>query len=329
MPLAALFSADCRLTGGPGTIARDLESLDRNMRFSFPHLKELTPLSVQPLWHRSTGWVTGSVGVGIGQHAPIRIQTSGMNGLALYATLSGDIDVRQDGHRYSRQSHGPWMLFNEIPVLADTGANTGVIISIKRPRLQATFDAMTGTTDRPVASRAQILNLMTPAGRRAEHDLPLILQCAADASRRWPESVELAEDLVYRFIAGLLLNPSALPPRYLREVNERHLIDLSCGYMISGIDRAISLTEVEKVVGLGTRVLQSAFRRRLGLSPMRWLREQRLLLAHHLIVRHPDMPVSQVALACGLSHFGRFAGLFQARFGLSPSALARTPRQLH
>jgi AraC-like DNA-binding protein len=327
--IAPLFSAACSLTGGQGMVARDLESLDRNMRFTFPHLQEVIPLSREPLWHRSTGWMTGSAGFGIGQHTAIRIKTAGIYGLALYVPLGGMATVRQDDQTFTPQSQRAWMLFNEQPALAETIATSGITIGLQRDRLQSTYDTMCATQGNPIATHSQALSLETLAGRQAERALPLLLHCTADASRRWPAAMPLAEDMVYRFVARMLINDSTLPRSALHKLNEKRNVELSCAFMFSAFDQAISLTDVERASGMGARALQLAFARCLGQAPMSWLKEQRLQRARQLFLRHPDMPVSHVALACGLSHFGRFAADFKARFGVNPSELSKTPAQLH
>jgi AraC-like DNA-binding protein len=327
--LAPLFSAACSLTGGQGMLARDLESLDRNMRFTFPYLQEVLPLSREPIWHRSTGWVTGSLGFGIGQHTAIRIKTAGIHGLALYVPLGGMAEVRQDDQLFRPQSQRAWMLFNEQPALAETVATSGITIGLQRNRLQSTYDTMCGTQGNPIATRSRALSLETPAGRQAERALPVLLHCTADASRRWSTAVPMVEDMVYRFVARMLIHESTLTRTDIHKLNEKRHVELSCAFMFSALDQALSLTDVEQVSGIGARALQLAFSRCLGQSPMNWLKEQRLQRARHLIIRHPDMPVSHVALACGLGHFGRFAGDFKARFGVSPSVLSKGPTPLH
>lgn len=327
--IAPLFSAACGLTGGQGMVARDLESLDRNMRFTFPHLQEVIPLSREPLWHRSAGWMTGSVGFGVGQHTAIRIKTKGIHGLALYVPLGGMAQVRQDGQTFMPQSQRLWMLFNEQPSLAETIATSGITIGLQRDRLQSTYDTMCGTHGNPVATQSQALLLETQAGRMAERGLPFLLHCSADASRRWPSAVPLAEDMVYRFVARMLINDSTLTRTATHKLNEKRNVELSCAFMFSAFDQAISLTDVERVSGMGARALQLAFARHLGQPPMSWLKEQRLQRARQMILRHPDMPVSQVALVCGLNHFGRFAAEFKRRFGVSPSAVLKATPQLH
>jgi transcriptional regulator GlxA family with amidase domain len=38
-----------------------------------------------------------------------------------------------------------------------------------------------------------------------------------------------------------------------------------------------------------------------------------------LVAADPDASVTDVALACGFAHFGRFAGAYRERFGETPS----------
>ena len=92
------------------------------------------------------------------------------------------------------------------------------------------------------------------------------------------------------------------------------------------INRALTLTEVETLAGVGTRKLQSAFLRHLGMTPMGWLKEQRLLLARHLILAGGGS-ASTAATASGLNHCGGFARDFRRRFGITPSALAAESRR--
>jgi len=327
--LPDLFTSGCRLTGGQINPVTGLDSLERNYRFTFPHLQDMAPLTREPVRHRSTGWLTGSVGVGIGEHTPIRITTAGINGLLLYAPLTGRLQVRQDGTRHEAPSAQGWMLFNEWPAQAQTGANCGIIIAMKRARLQATFDTMMGAPSGDVCAHTQVLNLATPAGRSAQNDLPLLLHLSSEAAREWPEGVTHAEEAVYRFVARPiapdLRDREARGP--LRTARERHTVDLACGFMQSQIDRALTLTEVEALTGMGTRKLQGAFLRHLGRTPMAWLKEQRLLLAHHLIRTGGAGSVSTVATASGLNHFGRFARDFRQRFGVTPRDLAAESRR--
>jgi len=89
--------------------------------------------------------------------------------------------------------------------------------------------------------------------------------------------------------------------------------------------QVITLSELERISTLSRRQLQYAFLQRYGCTPMQWVHEQRLLRVHaRLATATPGDTVSSVALSCGFSSLGRFAGEYQRRFGELPSAtLAR------
>ncbi|GGM98331.1 transcriptional regulator [Terrabacter tumescens] len=83
----------------------------------------------------------------------------------------------------------------------------------------------------------------------------------------------------------------------------------------------LTVSAVAAEVGVCTRVLQDAFSRELGVPPLAYIRERRLRAARaRLIESAPEVTtVTDVALSLGLSHLGRFAGDYRARFGESPS----------
>lgn len=87
----------------------------------------------------------------------------------------------------------------------------------------------------------------------------------------------------------------------------------------------LSVRQVAGTLGVGTRALQLAFRRHRNATPREVLAACRLEAARaRLLDAPPDETVAAVALDCGISHFGRFAAAYRARFGETPSAtLAR------
>ena len=324
-----LFDAACRLTGGSRAFVNGLESLERNYRFSFPNLLEVIPLARGVVKHRSTGWMVGDVGVGIGEHTPVQVSVAGVNGLLLYAPMRGRLKVKQDADLYRAPSNQAWMLFTDRPALAQTGSNSSIVMALKKPKLQATVDTMLGEPGPLVGERTQVLSLASEAGQQARDTLPILLHHTAETSRQWPTGVALAEDVMYRFVATLLISELPRSGAVLRRVADQQALDLACAYLLSHIDRGVGMTEVENVAKVGTRSLQLAFMRRYGVTPMAWLKEQRLHLAYRLVMAHPDAPVSLAAGASGLNHFGRFSQAFQARFGVSPSDLARSVGRRH
>ncbi|MFC8124973.1 AraC family transcriptional regulator [Streptomyces sp. NPDC057302] len=77
---------------------------------------------------------------------------------------------------------------------------------------------------------------------------------------------------------------------------------------------------------VGVRWLQEAFRRYVGMSPMAYVRDVRLIrVRDELRAAEPgEISVSEVAHRWGFSHLGRFAEQYHARFGELPSRTLRS-----
>jgi AraC-like DNA-binding protein/tetratricopeptide (TPR) repeat protein len=84
--------------------------------------------------------------------------------------------------------------------------------------------------------------------------------------------------------------------------------------------RAWTVDEVASACGLARRTLQAHFRRFIGAAPLEFLRVTRLAEARRQLLRaKPPTSVTGVAMACGFTHLGRFAGWYRERYGESPS----------
>lgn len=86
------------------------------------------------------------------------------------------------------------------------------------------------------------------------------------------------------------------------------------------LDEPITVGRLCEVAGVGERTLQKHFFARHSMSPMRFVTERRLAAARRRLqcARAGDT-VSQVAIAVGLTHFGRFSQLYRQVYGESPS----------
>jgi transcriptional regulator GlxA family with amidase domain len=106
-------------------------------------------------------------------------------------------------------------------------------------------------------------------------------------------------------------------PRVVRRVVE--LID-------SAPETAFTVADLAVFAGVSERSLHAAFRRRLRVVPMSYVRRRRLELAHEELLRldpSEGAKVTDVALRHGFPHTGRFAAAYRARFGESPSTTLR------
>ena len=137
---------------------------------------------------------------------------------------------------------------------------------------------------------------------------------------------ETTQDMVMRHCAYLILENQGYHLSTKVLAHKSNVIDHVCAYMYENLSEPLTLTGLEAVAGISVRSLQIEFKKRFQLSPLCWLREQRLLRAHQLLnSKNEDRPVSTIAKECGFTHFGRFSVAFRKKFGVSASALKKNP----
>lgn len=105
-------------------------------------------------------------------------------------------------------------------------------------------------------------------------------------------------------------------PYYVRRVEE---------FVHAHAPEPISLSDMIEVSKVSARSLHTGFRRFRNATPMQYLKNHRLDLAHHQLRTAVDeeRTVTDVALACGFSHLSKFARDYRERFGKLPSQTLR------
>jgi transcriptional regulator GlxA family with amidase domain len=127
-----------------------------------------------------------------------------------------------------------------------------------------------------------------------------------------------AESQVIGLMADVLLDTSS----HLiggGSLSAQRLNDLE-DWIEAHLGEPITLGRLCSVVGVGERSLQLAFSARRGMSPMRFVTEQRLQAAHRRLAASGGIPdVTSVAIELGFTHMGRFSMTYREAFGELPS----------
>jgi len=107
--------------------------------------------------------------------------------------------------------------------------------------------------------------------------------------------------------------PSSPAPYYVRRVED---------YIHEHAREAIALEEMIAVSGVSARSLHAGFRRFRDTTPMVYLKNHRLDLAHRQLKIAADqgLSVTEIAFSCGFTHLSKFARDYLERFGERPSA---------
>ncbi|MEI2386148.1 AraC family transcriptional regulator [Breoghania sp. JC706] len=95
-------------------------------------------------------------------------------------------------------------------------------------------------------------------------------------------------------------------------------------YMVAHFDKPISIAQLAGSCGLSRSYFIKAFTRSFGRTPHRWLTEYRIKKARELL--ESDVPLAEIALACGFADQSHFTRVFSQRTGETP-ARYRRPRQ--
>ncbi|MFO1270470.1 MAG: helix-turn-helix transcriptional regulator [Rubrivivax sp.] len=158
---------------------------------------------------------------------------------------------------------------------------------------------------------------------QAVEDLTCNLDRHGPQWMRHPAACAAMEEFLLSAFTAMLSEPEAASAgrgdeRCLRRAKE---------YIHGHLDRALSLPEIARHAGVSPRTLEAAFKRQGEPTPVAYARRQRLAAVHRALRAAAQegraANVTEVALAHGFLHLGRFAAQYRAQFGCAPSQTLR------
>jgi len=155
--------------------------------------------------------------------------------------------------------------------------------------------------------------------------LAFVLTAMADVDRpgsllRNPISASFFEQFI---IMGLLRshphNHSDALIRRERSIAPRG-IKRAVDYIQANLDAPVTIADLVAASGVAGKTLWRHFRDFRGTTPMRYLRDARLDKVHESLRQaEPEQSVTEIAMAWGFAHMGRFSARYRDRFGEAPS----------
>jgi AraC-like DNA-binding protein len=200
-----------------------------------------------------------------------------------------------------------------------------VVASIDKHRLESTAQVMLGE-----AFRSSVLPQL-------RHPIELALQfgpISFDWSFRnlFAQIDSLSADAAMLDASGLddvlyrALVLSLTPDVFVRQSQSRRLrasvlqLDRVCDHITANLAKRITLTDLERIGHMSRRTLHNTFIAAFAMSPMAWVREQRLLAARaQLIQAKGEATIKQVMVQVGFHNGSVFAAQYFRRFGELPS----------
>lgn len=214
-------------------------------------------------------------------------------------------------------AHCPWVV--------DVSSPSTVITMIDKSRLQSTAEIMLSEHFEP----SMLSRFKNPAEIQLHYGAisfdqifkRLCRQIDAYGNDQAMLDLSGLDDVFYRTLA-LALAPDVFARQSEKpfgHVGARQLNRVR-EYVMSHLDKRITLTDLEAVGCVSRRTLHNAFVQACAMSPMAWVREQRLHEARRLLNgRGSDLSITEVLYGCGFTNPSQFTAQYFRRFGELPS----------
>ncbi len=204
-------------------------------------------------------------------------------------------------------------------------------LSLSEALLSAKLELLSGNPAKRSLRLDPILYLESPVGAALLAHTHILVDAAEAAGTRPVDArhMDHFEDVVSSLL--LLHHPhshsSALdrPAPGPASADVKRVID----FIAAHHDEPLTLSDLVEIAGVPGRSLNAHFRQFTGHSPMSYLRRVRLQWARDQLEAGAPVSISDIALDCGYSNFGRFAHHYRRAFGELPSQTrVRTQRLL-
>lgn len=294
--------------------------------------------SADSVLYRASTISIGDLVISTGFHSPMHVVTEETPRATVILALGGETCFR-----YERES----LRFGQTNDLAylpgcayveDSSWISGVLFSVDVDRLIQTAGSMTGfkASSRLIRQKLQRPQLIRPAPGSREMDVVQTLRRQfrlLDAPTLEQEQLlDLLslDDLLYRTMAmafcGDLIRSAATDDGKPSNTKAAIIDDL-VAWIQANLDRAISLSELERQSSYSQRTIRTAFQERFGCGPHEWIRQQRMEAARQRLLQpRSGDSVSSIARRCGYSHLSQFSRDFYRTFAISPSRVLRQGR---
>ena len=248
----------------------------------------------------------------------------------LSLVLAGESRV-QNGHRNYQLSPNQALLTPpQIPLLRAVNPNSlsvNLCISFDLKRLNQVSLTMQGDDGLPVTqTHLRTVELHYGPINLRQLFIQLIQQIDAYASNTTLLQHAGFDDQMYRLLA-ITLQPEVFLKNHLSHTEylatqRRDILATFERYVEEHLHAHLSLTEIERRLGVSARTLQYACLKRHNCSPMTYIRNRKLDYAYEYLLRSPkEIKLSELAAQLFFSNQSQFSRHFRERFGFLPSEL--------
>ena len=260
-------------------------------------------------------------------NTPLSMKRNAQWGNDLWIPLHGCTVIETQAKKFRLDSGHSAFLGSAGDRSFQTSTQSAVCIHLDQDRLNATHAAMVGP-GRAGAITTCARTLPLEINRISFQTLFTKIFEEIDALDGNPQALAqlTVDDSLYRLCVGLIqpeifANHGACRPE---RAPAREEIARLCEFLRANLTQPISLTQMEQLSGLSSRVLQYSFKKHFGLGPKEWHRKQRLHGARAALCRSEgNLKISSLAFDFGFPSASDFSQRYRLEFGELPSETMR------
>lgn len=226
-----------------------------------------------------------------------------------YGLIRGDVFAVMPGDIHSYRDNKNFEIYN-IAFLPS-------VIAAELPELSA-LPGCRALLRRPSAMPHRHIYLDPPHRELAVNHLQRMIYLTGRRGPVWKLQTKTAF-LNFLFEIGMNETLVSRPDKML----DRTLFLDSLDYLEKNIRKKITLEKLARIAGMSISSYTAQFRRAVGLSPIEYLINLRIIQARNLLV-HSKMNLAEIAAACGFCDANYMTKLFRAREKTSLGRLRRT-----
>ena len=243
----------------------------------------------------------------------------------------------------TRREEFNWGADDKAALFTQCEARTGLsdtrsvlVAQLNKIRLSETVDAMLGVDDRSHfmldVHRSRCLDLKFGGVDFIDMLRPICQQIDALLPHDHALEIMGVDDWIYRY-AVCLLKPELFFSDATTQTSgasaSLRRIDAVCDVSRQRLAHQLTLTEMEQISGVSRRSLQYAFRKKFGLSPMEWQKQERLNAARKALLAASDnLNIADLALSFGFANHSTFSAFYRRAFGETPTASLMKRRKI-
>ncbi len=309
-------------------VEHDPDQLAQQVRRAVP-LRDLSPCrSAERFLHRSAHVQASGLGITAAAHSPLHGANHAHHRAVFTLPILGEKRFQVGGRTYlARAGHGALFLPGEAYTL-ETTTCSGVMFTLCPNQLAEVASAMAGPNVRPFQPSDRPLQVLEshPQQGKLLSLMRRSLQLIDLATPHGPTvSSQLGlQDKLNRLMALLIYPHLASHPNLPRPgLGKRE--QESFAALLEAVQQDPmgnwTLTQMERQTCLSRLQLQHQFRVVFDLSPLQWLRHQRLCWARQQLNSPTSIALEPLALQCGYRDLASFRHHFEEQFQVAPEAL--------